>query len=138
MMKFLSRSDEPPGSKSPINYESTVTLPSKTVEGVEFTIVRLSFTRRMELARGVLELSRRMEFQQAGEGIDDTIEANILSCEIDRLYLRWGLVSIGGLVIDGMEATGELLAEKGPENLAEEIVAAVKAQCGLTDDERKN
>src|SRR5260370_39366629 len=138
MMKFLSRSDEPRRSKTPIEYESTVALPSKTVEGVEFTIVRLSFARRMELARGVLELSRRMEFQRAGEGIDDSIEANILSCEIDRLYLRWGLVSINGLMVEGMDATAELLAEKGPENLAEEIVAAIKAQCGLTDNERTN
>jgi hypothetical protein len=115
-----------------------VTLPSKTTQGVEFTIIRLSFARRMELARRVLELSRQMEFHQAGEGIDESIEANILSCEIDRLYLRWGLAAISGLIIDGMEATAELLAEKGPENLADEIVAAVKAECGLTENERKN
>jgi hypothetical protein len=138
MMKFLSRSDEPARSKAPVEYDSTVTLSSRTIEGVEFTIIRLSFARRMELARRVLELSRQMEFQLAGGGIDETIEANILSCEIDRLYLRWGLVAIGGLTIDGMDATADLLAEQGPENLADEIVAAVKAQCGLTENERKN
>jgi hypothetical protein len=137
-MRFLSHSDETSRNKAPVEYCSTVTLPSKTTQGVEFTIIRLSFARRMELARRVLELSRQMEFHQAGEGIDESIEANILSCEIDRLYLRWGLAAIGGLLIDGMEATAELLAEKGPENLADEIVAAVKAECGLTENERKN
>jgi hypothetical protein len=137
-MRFLSHSDETPHNKVPVKYQSTVSLPSRTMQGVEFTIIRLSFARRMELARRVLELSRQMEFHQAGEGIDESIEANILSCEIDRLYLRWGLAAISGLIIDGMEATAELLAEKGPENLADEIVAAVKAECGLTENERKN
>jgi len=137
-MKFLSHSDDTSPNKPPVEYRSTVTLPSRTMEGVEFTIIRLSFARRMELARKVLELSRQMEFHQAGEGVDENIEANILSCEIDRLYLRWGLAAIDGLLIDGMEATAELIAEKGPENLADEIVAAVKAECGLTENERKN
>lgn len=138
MMKFLSRSGEAAAPKMAVEYDSAITLPSRTADGVEFKIIRLSFARRMELARSVLELSRRMEFQLAGEGIDDRIEANILSCEIERLYLRWGLVSISGLKIDGLDATPDLLAEKGPENLAGEIVAAIKAQCGLTENERKN
>jgi hypothetical protein len=138
MMKFLSHSDETSRNRAPVEYHSTVTMPSRAMEGVEFTIIRLSFARRMDLARKVLELSRQMEFHQAGEGIDESIEANILSCEIDRLYLRWGLAAICGLLIDGVDATAELLAEKGPESLADEIVAAVKAECGLTETERKN
>ena len=138
MMKSLLHLDETARNRAPLEYDSMVTLASRTMEGVEFTIVKLSFARRMELARRVLELSRRMEFHQAGEGIDENIEANILSCEIDRLYLRWGLAAIDGLFIDGIEATAELLAEKGPESLAEEVVAAVKAECGLTENERKN
>jgi len=92
----------------------------------------------MELARRVLELSRRLEFQQAGEGIENNIQANILSCEIDQLYVRWGLVGITGLTVDGMDATPELIAEKGPEDFAHEIVTAIKFQCGLSESERKN
>ena len=121
-----------------VQYESTVTQPSRCMPGVEFTVLRLSFTRRMELARKVLELSRRMEFQQAGEGVDDNIQANILGCEIDKVYLGWGLIGITGLTVDGIAATPELIAEKGPEELAREIVSAIKSQCGLSENERKN
>jgi hypothetical protein len=121
-----------------VQYQSTVTQPSRCIGGVEFTILRLSFARRMDLARRVLELSRRLEFHQAGEGVEDNIQANILGCEIDQLYLRWGLIAIVGLTVDGMDATPELIAEKGPEDLAREIVSAIKSQCGLSESERKN
>ncbi len=137
-MKFLSHSDEGRRPAAAIDYESTVTIASQASVGVEFTILRFSFARRMELARMVLELGRRMEFRGAGEGIEDKLEANIIACEIDRVYLRWGLVRMIGLSIDGAEATAESLAEKGPEDLAREIVNAIKGQCGLNDNERKN
>lgn len=137
MMNFLShlREERPTMAAS---YESTVTRSSEIFKGVVFTISRISFGRRMDLARGVLELSKKAQYREAGGGVDDAIEANILACEIDRLYLRWGLAGIRGLTIDGTEATAELLAEKGPENLAREIVRAIKAECGLSEDERKN
>lgn len=121
-----------------IQYESTVTLHSQHVPGVEFSILRPSFGRRMTLARKILELTRRMEFHAAGESIEDNIEAKILGCEVDQLYLCWGLASITGLTIDGIEATPAVIAEKGPEDLAQEIVDAIKAECGLTERERKN
>ena len=138
MMKFQLLSDNRTRAQQPVPYESTMTLSSRSLEGVEFTIRRLSFARRMELARNVLELSRRFDFRQAGEGIDDTLEANMLNCEIDQLYLRWGLVDIRNLEIDGVAASAEMLIEKGPEKLAREVVTAIKQQCGLTEDERKN
>ena len=121
-----------------VQYESTVTQPSCCISGVQFTILRLSFARRMDLARRVLELSRRQEFQQAGEGVEDNLQANILGCEIDQLYLRWGLIGITGITVDGVDATPDLIAEKGPEDLAREIVTAIKSQCGLSESERKN
>lgn len=138
MMKFLSHSDNDRLGKAAVEYGSTLTLPSRSIAGVEFTVLRLSLARRMELARRVLELSRRMEFRDAGGNVEEKIEANILGCEIDQVYIHWGLVAISGLTIDGVIATPELLSEKGPEDLAREIVDAVKAQCGLTENERKN
>jgi len=137
-MKFPLRSDEALRRSKPVEYESTVTLEARSMAGVRFTVLRLSFARRMELARRVLELSQRLEFKQAGEAVDDNIEANILGCEIDNLYLSWGLVAVHGLTIDGVDATPELIAAKAPEELAREIVAAIKAECGLTEAERKN
>jgi len=120
------------------NYESTVSLPSRSMAGVTYRIVRLSFGRRMELARRVLELARRYEYHEAGERMEDNIDAHILSCEIDRLYLQWGLAGIEGLTVDGMAITPEVLVERGPEPLAREIVEAIKRECGLGEHERKN
>jgi hypothetical protein len=54
------------------------------------------------------------------------------------MYLQWGLVKIDGLVIDGEAASTAQLLEKGPEDLAREVVGAIKEQCGLTEAERKN
>jgi len=134
-MKFLSHSGKEDGTAV---YESTYTARSATMPGVTFTVLKLSFARRIELARRVLDLSRRLEFAAAGNGVEDSIEANLLASEIDRIYLEWGLAAVEGLLVDGAPATAEALAEKGPEPLAREIVAAVKAQCGLSEEERKN
>jgi len=45
---------------------------------------------------------------------------------------------VGGLELDGSPATPASLASDGPEDLFREALAAVKAECGLTEEERKN
>lgn len=122
-----------------MNYESTVTVESETLDGVRFSIRRMSFGRRLELTRQVQHLLGRLEFAAAGEqGTAEQAEAALLSGEIDRKYLRWGLQEIEGLVIDGEAATPELLVEKGPESLLGEVLAAIRREAGLDEDERKN
>ena len=121
-----------------VNYESETTLEAKSTPGVRYTIRRISFALRGDLARRVRELSGREEFHAAGDSVQDRIEASVLANEIDQLYLRWGLAGLSGLTIDGEEATVETLITKGPEDLALEIAAAVKRQIGLTEEERKN
>jgi hypothetical protein len=54
------------------------------------------------------------------------------------LYLTWGLVRVEGLEVDGATATPESLLDEGPEDLCREAITAIKAECGLTDAERKN
>ena len=54
------------------------------------------------------------------------------------MYLRWALVGVDGLEIDGEAATAEQLLDRGPEELAREIVVAIKEECGLSEAERKN
>ena len=98
----------------------------------------MSFARRVELMRRVRELARRMEFLEAGSRPGDKMDAALLQAEIDRLYVAWGLRAIAGLEVDGAEATPELLAEAGPENLFREALAAVRAETGLSEAERKN
>ena len=148
-MRFSWHSREPELDRAPRNrrvwdrngrvpYSSTVTKTSESAPGVDFTIRRISFGRRMELSRKIREISQKIEFLTAGDQLQERIEANILAQEIDATYLDWGLAGIEGLTIDGEIATPALLMAKGPEELTSEIVLAIKAQCGLSEAERKN
>lgn len=121
-----------------MTYESAVEVESKCAPGVTFTVARMSFGRRMELMRRVRDLARQKEFLEAGDQPGERMDAGILQAEIDRLYLEWGLRAISGLILDGNPADPEQLAESGPEELFREALAAVRAETGLTDDERKN
>jgi hypothetical protein len=147
-MRFMSRSAKEQSNVAPsqgnnpangaVHYDSVVSIDSESAPGVKFAIQRISFGRRMELSRRVREISRKAEFLEAGTELHEKIEANILAQEIDAMYLEWGLVRIDGLMIDGEAATTVQLVEKGPEDLAREVVAAIKAQFGLSEAERKN
>jgi hypothetical protein len=146
-MRFMSRlgrqvsgmeGNEEVIARGAFQYESIISINSQATPGVRFAIHRISFGRRMELSRRVRELSRRAEFLEAGTETHEKIEANILAQEIDAMYLQWGLVRIERLVIDGEPATAERLLETGPEELVREVISAIKAQCGLSESERKN
>jgi hypothetical protein len=147
-MRFMSRSGKEQGdggagqrtisANGAVHYDSLISIDSKAAPGVRFAIYRISFGRRMELSRRVREISRKAEFLEAGTELHEKIEANILAQEIDAMYLQWGLVKIDGLIIDGEAASAVQLLEKGPEDLAREVVGAIKEQCGLTEAERKN
>src|SRR3954468_21497248 len=104
-----------------MNYESTVTHAAKCCEGVSYRISRMSFGRRVELTRLVRELGSRMEFREAGGELGDKLEARLLSAEINRLYLEWGLMDITGLELDGLPATPATLIAAGPDELCTEI-----------------
>jgi hypothetical protein len=121
-----------------MNYESCTTIKSKCRPGVSFTIRKISFERRVELTRRLREVIQKVEFLEAGTDPRESIEAALLETEIDRSYLLWGLAEVRGLEVDGKPATPEILASAGPEDLAREIVAAIRAACGLTEAERKN
>jgi hypothetical protein len=121
-----------------MNYESTVEVQSTVAPEVEFTIQRMSFGRRIELTRKVRELVQQVEFLEAGGDFKSKLDAALLLGEVEKLYLRWGLRKVSGLRIDGEEATTEALVADGPEELCKEIVSAIKRECGLTEEERKN
>jgi hypothetical protein len=144
MMRFLSHSDSKkegrgqPESRATVSYESALAIESKAIPGVRFVINRISFGRRMELSRRVREITQKTEFLEAGSELDEKIEAGILAQQVDAMYLRWALVAVHGLEIDGQSATAEQLLDRGPEELAREIVVAIKEQAGLNEAERKN
>jgi len=120
------------------NWNSRKVVASEERPGVEFVIARMTFGRRIELMREVRDLAARLEYFEAGRDAKNGMEASLLGAEIDRLYIRWGLEEIHGLEIDGAPATAELLIESGPEELFLEALTAVKAECGLLENERKN
>jgi len=121
-----------------MTYESVTTVPSRIADGVSYTVVRLSFARRMELMRRVRDLAKRCEFLEAGQDSPGAMEGALLRAEVDRVFLTWGLRAVTGLAIDGATATPETLAESGPEELVREALAAVRAASGLDAAERKN
>jgi hypothetical protein len=92
----------------------------------------------MELAKMIRTLDRRLEFLKSGEDALSKVEAAIVGREIDQIYLRWGLAGVSGLEIDGKAATPESLIECGPENLTQEALEAIRAECSLSPEERKN
>lgn len=121
-----------------MNYESVVEKGSGVSAGVSLVVRRMSFGRRMELMRRIREVAQRAEFLAAGNGAGEKMEAALLSLEIERLYVTWGIAEVRGLDVDGVAATAESLVEAGPEELFREALALVKAECGLSEDERKN
>ncbi len=121
-----------------MDYQSTVNVSSQALEGVSFEVARMTFDRRMQLMRQVRELAQNLEFLRAGDSETERMDAHILNAEIERAYVTWGVVAIHGLMIDGEPATPASLLDKGPEPLVFEAIRAVRAECGLTDEERKN
>ncbi len=121
-----------------MEYQSCRRIASKSHPGVSLTIRRMSFGRRIELMKQVRELAAKVEFLKAGNDPREKIEASLLACEIDRIYLAWGLVRVEGLELDGEPATPEGLIAAGPEALCGEALAAIKAEFGLNEEEQKN
>jgi hypothetical protein len=121
-----------------MDYESERTIESAAAPGVRFTIARMSFGRRVELIRLIRDLAGRTEYLRAGDDSNEKLEAALLATEIERLYLTWGLLKVDGLTIDGQPATLESIVASGPEELCREMASAIRAECGLTEEEQKN
>jgi hypothetical protein len=120
----------------PVGYESVIQKESNVCPGVTYRVARMSFGRRIELMRLVREITMKFEFQEAA-GEAGRMAAAILSSEVDRLYVGWGLKAVDGLLIDGLPATPQMLLLEGPEDLLKEALEIVRAECGLSDQEKK-
>lgn len=111
---------------------------SVTCPGVTFTTRRMSFGRRLELACRARDLGQALEFQRAGAALEDRLAAAVSIGTLDRMLLEWGLAEVSGIEIDGVPATPAVCIERAPEPLIREILTVVQAECGLSDEERKN
>lgn len=121
-----------------MDYESYLTVESHACQGVRFRVRRLSLARRMELTRRIRETGEKLAFHQAGDSVADGAHAAEIRTRMDELYIRWGLDQVSGLTIDGEPVTVDNLLERGPDALAREIVASIKGELFLDEDERKN
>jgi hypothetical protein len=121
-----------------ITWNSKKIVASAARPGVEFVVARMTFGRRLELMRRIRDLAARIEYFEAGRDEKNGMEASLLAAEMDRLYITWGVEEIRGLELDEGPATVESLIDRGPEELFIEALAAVKAECGLSENERKN
>lgn len=119
------------------DYVSIVWRNSNTTPGVRFGIRRVSLASRIDLTRRMRELTLRYEFLKAGDTADQ-LEASLSELLVQQLLIEWGLVEITGLLINGESGTPARLFESGPEGLSEEIAMAVRAELGLSEEERKN
>jgi hypothetical protein len=122
----------------PMRHHSIVEVRSTTDASVVFRVVKMSVGRRIDLMQRIRELSGKYEFLAAGGATAEQIDAALVRQQIDCTYLRWGLVDVDGLEIDGIAADPETLITRGPEDLCREAVDAIKRECHLTGEERKN
>jgi hypothetical protein len=120
-----------------VKHSSLIYNESLSVPGVRYAVRTVSLSQRIELTKSARDLCSKYEFLKAGD-TGDQLEASLADLLIRRLYLEWGLAKIDGLKIDGSPATLDSLIEKGPEPLTDEIIGSIKAELGLTEDERKN
>ncbi|HEX4809178.1 MAG TPA: hypothetical protein VH325_09625 [Bryobacteraceae bacterium] len=130
-MSFISRSPKP------VEYSTVRWFDSGTLPGVSFAIRRVSLQMRLELAKRMRELSIRDEFLNAG-GPSERLEAAENELAARSVLILWGLSQIARLTLDGEPATPESIVEKAPEELANEIVVAIRSELGLSEQERKN
>src|SRR5437762_12725747 len=108
-----------------MTYEGTTRIESRVMPGVHFIVQKMSFGRRIELTRRVRELADREEVLSAGESPSEKLDASLLTAEMERAYLLWGLLEVGGLELDGTPATPESLISRAPEELFREALEAV-------------
>jgi len=124
-------------SPNEVSYSSLSWHQSKAIAGVRFAIKRVSLAQRLELNKRVREMTLQYEFLKAGPAADQ-LEATWADLLVRKLYVEWGLAGIEGLLIDGEATSVELLIDKGPEELVDEIVSVLQEEIGLSEEERKN
>ena len=119
-------------------WRGTKSIASQVMPGVRFEIVRMTFSRRGHLLAAIRDLTNEMEYRAGGSELAEKVSAALIRLKIDRTYLEWGLRRIENLEVDGAAATPLSLAENGPEDLCREVLDAIRHECGLSEQERKN
>src|SRR4051812_14691244 len=104
-------------AEADFEYDSRPWFDSAVMPRVRYRLIRISVGRRIELTKRIREIGRKLEFLSATSDARERLEAAVLSAEIDRAYLEWGLADIAGLVIDGEAASPAAVIDRGPLDL---------------------
>lgn len=136
-----------------VSLKSVETHDSKKVTGVSFQIKRVTEPLRLELRnaiadpiRKVQDIGEQLEQLQEDKTPEGKAKRDELYKEIERItdmemnpeWLKWGLVGISELDVDGVDITPENLREKGPQGLYAEILSTLKERTNLGGEEVKN
>lgn len=111
---------------------------SITYPGVSFTIRQMTLRHRIKLLKEVHDLYREAEFSTAGSSKADRLNAQLSSLRVDEVFLRWGVIAVEGLVVDGRPIAADEVGELAPECLASEMLSRVRECMSLSSDEEKN
>jgi hypothetical protein len=98
----------------------------------------MTLRQRINLVQELHTLYREHEFSSAGTSSADRLLAQLSSLRIDEVFLRWGVMAIDGLQVDGKPVGAAELAEHGPERLTAEVLGRIRETIALSPDEEKN
>lgn len=118
--------------------EITVRYESSVAEGVWFRVRRMTLRQRIQLLEDLYPLYTEAEFLKGGATEAERLMAQVKTLKLQEILLRWGVESVGGLVVNGRELTARELSENAPEELAAEMVQRVQEAAGLTEKQEKN
>lgn len=118
--------------------ETTVRYESSVAAGVWFRVRRMTLRQRIQLLEDLYPLYTEAEFLKSGATEAERLMAQVKTLKLQEILLRWGVESVGGLVVNGRELAARELSENAPEELAAEMVQRVQEAAGLTEKQEKN
>lgn len=141
-------------------FDSHVKVTSEKCAGVTLVINKRTEGRRIQLRLDMAPIQEKMEsvlerlrsLPEPPESGDDTRTAEqkkqyaavvaeyfrVQEDEIQPAWVKWGLVRVEGLTVDGREVTSpDEFIELAPPELYAEAVEAIKASLGLTAEQKK-
>ena len=136
-----------------MDFATKTTIKSTACPGVSYTIRILTLKQRYAVDAGVSEARdkvRRISFalDESAEGlsVDARVERRrmteemeqAVACDILPHIIKSGLIAFDGLTISGQCPTIDELIADGPDDLLNEIGAAIQQGGAMSEDETKN
>lgn len=117
---------------------SSCSYQSVSHPGVTFTIRQMTLRQRINLLKELHDLYRELEFSNAGTSKTDRLNTQLNGLRIDEVFLRWGVLAIDGLIVDGKAVAASEISEAAPEDLVGEILSRIRECIALNSGEEKN